>query len=466
MAVTIEKNTLWTPYRPSPSQPWNLRRVAHLHRRAGFGASWRELQRDLASGPEAAVERLLDAAPDTPDESELFHALRRGMGPNVVDRDQRLQAYWMNRIVFGRNVLREKLTLFWHGHFATSNVKVRNESWMVQQNETLRKHALGNFHTLVSAMLTDPAMLVWLDGVNSPKAKPNENLARELLELFTLGEGNYSEADIKNAARALTGWVRPTGNASAMMMASEHPFRFRLEQFDDGTKQFLGKTGGWKSDDIIRICLEHPATANFICRKLYRYLVADVDEPPAEMLSQLAEEFRQHDYSIRHVVAIILRSEHFHSSASYRQKVASPVEISAGLVRMLGFPKKQVRLLPIAEACRQQGQHLFFPPNVAGWKGGRNWITSSTLLYRSNWLTDVIWGNDQISLEAFDPDVWIEQNQIPRADAIDALADLLVQRDVSREAMQMARAAARPGDADSLRKAMHILVQCPELQLV
>src|SRR5579884_3443312 len=314
----------WAPYKPTPSDPWDLRKAAHLHRRAGFGAIWGELQRDLRDGPAASIDRLFRPAQSTEEEQQIHALLRQG----VLDTKdaERLKAWWLYRILYGSDPLREKLTLFWHGHFATSNYKVRNVPAMLDQNELFRRQALGSFGELLAAICSDRAMLVWLDGGNSPKEKPNENFGREFQELFTLGLGHYTEKDIREAARAFTGWVEdPDGS-----FPPRHQFHFDKARFDDGAKTFLKQTGRWGAADIVRITLEQPACAEFLCRKLYRFFVSD-NAPPAEVIAPLAQELRSHSYSIRHVVEIILRSRHFFSDAAYRQRIKGPVEFSAGL---------------------------------------------------------------------------------------------------------------------------------------
>jgi uncharacterized protein (DUF1800 family) len=229
----------WAPFEPTPGDPWDLRKAAHLHRRAGFGASRSELRRDVASGPAESVGRLFDP----PEPSEEERAVREGLRAGAVGSadPRRLRAYWLYRMLFGSDPLRERLTLFWHGHFATSLTKVDSVGAMAAQVESLRERAFGGFVGLLEAMIADPAMLVWLDGGISRRERPNENFAREFLELFTLGQGAYSEADIREAARAFTGWV-PEGGRRTPDDANPR-FVFEEETHDAGPKTFLGKTG-------------------------------------------------------------------------------------------------------------------------------------------------------------------------------------------------------------------------------
>jgi uncharacterized protein (DUF1800 family) len=261
--MSLTKNP-WAPYDSIPEEPWDLRKVAHLHRRAGFGATWAELQHDLKAGLTESVDRFLNPLEESADDKEILAGLRGGVLTSRETEVQRLKAYWLYRLLFYADVLREKMTLFWHNHFATSNAKVKSVPDMLRQNELLRRHALGDFAELLSALISDPAMLIWLDGGGSRKEKPNENFAREFLELFTLGIGHYTEEDIREAARAFTGWVPLPG----ARYDGPPTFRFDPARFDSGVKTFLGQTGPWKAEDIVRITLEQPACARFLCRKL------------------------------------------------------------------------------------------------------------------------------------------------------------------------------------------------------
>jgi uncharacterized protein (DUF1800 family) len=438
----------WSPYEPTADNPWDLRKVAHLHRRTGFGATWMELQRDQKAGPAQSVDRLLNPLEESPEENEILAGLRQGVLTSRETEVERLKAYWLYRILYHPDVLRENMTLFWHNHFATSNAKVKSVPLMLQQNEFLRRHALDNFAELLTAIISDPAMLVWLDGGGSRKERPNENFAREFLELFTLGIGHYTEKDIREAARAFTGWV-PQPRARFDSLPS---FRFDPARFDSGVKTFLGQTGPWKAEDIVRITLEQPACARFLCRKFYRFFVADSEEPAEELVEMLAEEFRSHRYSVRHVIGTILRSKYFYSRAVYRKLVKSPVEFSAGLARALELPRASVNLPALSQACKEQGQDLFYPPSVKGWDTGRAWITSSALLARSNWVADVVWGNEDLDIKPYDPGAHQTAH---------ALIELLLQDDLSATARRLIDRAA----GDDLRKALQLILHCPEYQL-
>ena len=329
------------------------------------------------------------------------------------------------------------------------------------QNETLRTHALGDYATLLNEMITDPAMLIWLDGVGSGKARPNENLAREYLELFTLGPGHYTESDVREAARAFAGWVREGREGQ---FGRRHVRREPSES-DDGLKTFLGQQGPWMSADIVRITLDQPSAANFLARKLYRWFVSEADEPGPGLIGPLAAELKDHDYSIRRIVETILRSRHFFSRAVYRQRIKSPVEFGAGLARMLELPRSSMNPLALALACDEQGQELFAPPNVKGWEGGKTWINGATLLQRGNWAADLVWGRADHGLPPIDLEAWASRHRVPGARATRALVELLLQDDLDDQARAMILRAGRDGDADGLRRSLQLILNCPEFQL-
>jgi uncharacterized protein (DUF1800 family) len=446
------RNGSWAPFEPTPNDPWDVGKAAHLHRRAGFGATRAELERDVKDGHAVSVGRLLRPPRLSEDEKSVLESLRQG----VLDARAatRLKAWWLYRILHDPDALREKMTLFWHGHFATSNRKVDNVPLMLVQNEALRRHALGPFAALLAALVGDAAMLVWLDGAASKKEKPNENFAREFLELFSLGVGHYTEKDIRAAARAFTGWSLENGQAV-----------YRASAHDDGSKTFLKSTGAWKAADVIRITLEQPACAEFLCRKLYRFLVNEAHEPKAELIAPLAQEVRNHDYHIGHIVGVILRSRHFYAAANRRQRIKGPVELSAGLLRALEVPRSDVRLLPLALACERQGQDLFHPPNVKGWNGGQTWMNSTAVVERGNWCNDVIWGNARVGMKPYDPLAWAGRHAVAPGKATEAFLDLLLEGQAGDSARDLIHRAGRPGDADSLRKAIQLIMHCPEFQL-
>ena len=365
--TAIDPKWAWSPYSPSREQPWNRSRAAHLLRRAGFGAS--SLAIDAATGqdPREIVANLVspDLNADFERESDSFATTILASG----DAKQ-LSAWWSYVMLRTPHPLLEKTTLFWHGHFATSAAKVDDAQAMYNQNRLFRKFALGDFGGLTHAISRDPAMLIYLDSVTNRKAHPNENYAREVMELFCLGEGNYSEKDIQELARCFTGWEIRRGK-----------FRFNRFQHDTGTKSILGRSGKLPEGESIDVVLDQPAAPRFIVRKLIRFFMFDEPAASDELVEPLANELREHDWDIGHVVRRILNSQLFYSEHVVGRKVRSPVDLVVGLLRTLDGSTNAHQL---GDDLSALGQGLFYPPNVKGWDGGRAWINSSTLLGRAN----------------------------------------------------------------------------------
>lgn len=407
----------WSPYVPTDKDPWDLARVAHLHRRAGFAAPWAVLQRDLKDGPAASIHRLLHGEPVSGDgmpaslHAELMDAMdaRIGSSGNLV----RLQGAWLYRTIFTPHPLRERMTLFWHNHFATSNAKVESTALMQRQNDLLRRHALGDFPTMLSEMSRDPAMLKWLDCTANRKAHPNENYAREVMELFTLGRGKYTEKDIQEAARAFTG-----------TFVQNDQFKAVPKQHDDGEKTVLGKTGRFRGDDVTKILLEQPATAEFLVSKLFRQFVSEVDTPSPALIAPLAEAFRKANYDAAVPVEMILNSTLFHDPALRRKRVKSPVEFAVGTVRALEILSPTVSADAMADATARMGQGLYTPPSVAGWDGGPAWINTTSTLTRSNFILGLV-GKDGGLGGRFDPKALAAKHRARQAAGF--YVDLLVQ---------------------------------------
>jgi len=364
----IDAKWAWQPYKPSDGAPWGLKRAGHLHRRATFGASMAELRQTVKDGPAKSLERLLKGGDGLADFDKRMTPLAETIAK--TNNANLLRSWWLSRMLYSPHPLEEKLTLFWHNHFATSNAKVQSARLMLTQYALLRKHALGNFADLLKAMSYDPAMLVWLDGKGSTKGNPNENYAREVMELFSLGVGHYSETDIRQAARAFTGWGVAGGKAT-----------FAKAKHDEGEKTVLGQKGKFKPDDIVRICLEQPSCPSFIAGKLFRFIVSDTIEPTKELLAPLAEQFKKDKYDFGALVKTVLSSNLFFSDDAYRSKVKSPADFAVGIAKGL---EGRIGTTALAAAMEQLGQSLFNPPSVKGWDGGTAWLNGQTLLYRQN----------------------------------------------------------------------------------
>ncbi|HTK77461.1 MAG TPA: DUF1800 domain-containing protein [Gemmataceae bacterium] len=371
---TLKPDDAWQPWTPDARQPWDLKWAAHLYRRAAFGATLDELRAAVPDGFPVTLERLLSGSLNQSDLDTLI--ARSGESISRGGDVGNLRGWWLYAILHGGHPLREKMTLFWHNHFATSNAKVRSTGLMFRQNQSLRRAALGHFGAMLADLSRDPAMLIWLDSNRNVKGAANENFARELLELFALGVGHYSERDVREAARAFTGWHTD----------GEH-FTYTPRFHDDGEKTLLERTGRWDGVDVQKLILDQPAAAMFLVRKLYGYLVSETAEPPEALLEPLAIRYRRTDYDTGDLVATILRSRHFYSDYAYRQRVKSPVEHIIGLVRV-GRPGYAPRdLVPWLE---QMGQPLFTPPNVKGWTGGKSWLNSATVLARQNFAEHMV----------------------------------------------------------------------------
>jgi uncharacterized protein (DUF1800 family) len=368
--MNIDPKTAWVPYLPTADNPWDFRKVGHLYRRAGFGATHAELEAGVADGHAKTLERILNGKTDSDDflRTSEYMASDKSMPPGAPQ--QRLSAWWLDRMLKTSHPLREKLTLFWHNHFATSNAKVRNARQMLGQYQLMHRHALGSFRELLVAMGTDPAMMVWLDTIQSVKGKPNENYARELMELFSLGIGNYTEADIREAARAFTGYEIAGGKGT-----------FNSRQHDASDKSVFGETGAYKGEDIAKLCLDQPACPRFIVRKLYRFLISESEPPSPDLIEPLAKLYRDSDFDTGKLVAVMLCSNLFFSPEAYRAKIKSPVDFAIGIVRGL---EGTAGPLPLATALEGLGQVLFAPPSVKGWDGGTAWLNAQTLLSRNN----------------------------------------------------------------------------------
>lgn len=350
------------------------RRVAHLLRRAGFGATPDELTRYAELGVEGTVDELVNYERIPDDLDEKFKQIGNGILDLSTLEDA--QTWWIYRMINTKRPLQEKMTLFWHGIFATGNSKVQNPAFMHQQNNTFRTHATGNVYRLTVDISRDPAMLIWLDNATNRKAAPNENYSRELMELFTLGIGNYTEKDVQEVARAFTGWnLTPRNNGG-----EQQRFVFNANQHDAGPKTILGRTGAWRGEDAIGIILSQPAHATFLMTKLCRFFIQEKPDPA--LIERLAKLYTDSKFELKPVLKALFLAEAFYSDSAYSQYIKSPVEFLVGALRTLDLPTVRIRsLLPMLS---NMGQQLYNPPNVGGWPGGRAWINPSTLIERFN----------------------------------------------------------------------------------
>ncbi len=372
--------------------------MAHLMRRAGFGANPEELERRVAQGYEATVEELIDPSESllTADEDLLFRympSLETG-GP-VTDPGA---ANWLYHMINTQRPLEEKMAFFWHHVFATGNSKVDNDNHLTAQVKMFREHGMGNYGELLLQIAKNPAMIYWLDNNENHKRSPNENWGRELLELFSLGVGNYTEEDVFECARAFTGWTLGPKIPRVPNHRFFFQFEFRPEEHDYGEKTFLGRTGAFNGEDIIQIILEQPACSRFIARHLYNFFVADEAQVPAwdiepprdpAAIDLMAKTLVDHNYELKPVLRLILNSDFF--KRAMFQKVKSPIEVVVGTLRLTGDLQGINRgIVPTAKQSGYMGQSLHNPPSVEGWHTGPDWINSGAVVGRGNFVADQV----------------------------------------------------------------------------
>ncbi|HEV7300276.1 MAG TPA: DUF1800 domain-containing protein [Tepidisphaeraceae bacterium] len=488
MAITHPKLATYTP---SQADPFDATKAAHLMNRAGFGGTAAELERVLQLGPQNAVDWLLDfpdapaeelSQDDMPDLTSVegyprnFREYRKLL--DMKSREERMElqqqfqaanreavretmAWWVRRMAYGPFPLQEKLTFFWHGHFTTSARDERSAMLIWEQNECLRRHAGGNFRAFVHNISRDPAMLDYLNNTQNKKQRPNENYARELMELFTLGIGNYSEQDIKEAARAFTGWAH-----------EGESFVFRKYDHDFDDKVFFGRKGKWDGSDVIEIILSRKRCANYIAAKVWAYFVAEpVDDQLAAALGDVLYDAR---YDVRPLLRTIFTSKGFYDPKVIGSQIKSPVQLVVGTIRQLGLEMPSVGQL--RGALEQMGQVPLMPPNVKGWPGGRLWVNTSTLFVRYNTAVWLAGGEIPVApgrrlmdramrrrgQSNFKPDGGRDADAV-----VDAWVTTLIGRPIGDSQRKLLREALgdRPDREENVRRMVQLIVSMPEYQL-
>ena len=476
-----------------PASEWNRDAARHLANRAGFGVTPAELDRLTDLGMDRAVDAYVqfDAAPipekpawttPDPDRLEKLRALR-GASEEERERFRRdfvrenrmrgldLGTWWLEEMTLARAPLREKLTLFLHGHFATSLEKVRDAGMMWQQNDTFRRLAGGTWQELVEAMTSDPAMLVYLDGAQNRKEMPNENFAREVMELFTLGEGNYSEQDIKEAARSFTGYSYNRRNQEVV---------FNKQAHDSGSKTFFGQRGNFDNAGIVAIIVAQPQASRFISSKMWRFFSGDLVVPDG-FADLLAERFRAHKGKISSWLAEVFKSREFYARSRRAIVIKSPVQWYVQTMRSLS------RTLPPAQIndrlLSDMGQRLLMPPNVKGWDEGTAWITATTWLARTktaallaagggtNVTPQALQGrvpNREMRIPPASPAPWMQALSGLQADAMaDGFEDALLSAPLppARRAALVKILQENPNAAEVWMRAAAFIMETPEYQL-
>jgi uncharacterized protein (DUF1800 family) len=462
----------WAPYTPSPEAPWDLRRVVHLHRRAGFAATWGEIQRDLKDGSKASIDRLLAGKSRSQGVPEGFETTAAQLAETASFDTLRTKAWWVYRMFFGPDPLGARLTLLWHNHFATSNAKVNDPGAMRRQNQLFRELARAPFGKLLGAVLRDPALLYWLDAQTNRQGHPNENLSRELMELFTLGIGNYTEADVKEAARALTGWAvadKPPDPALIRPSVGDGKFHEDAAQHDGGEKTILGRKGRWKGADLAGMLLEHPATARRMAVRLCELFLGEAAVDVAG-IEALASGLREHDLDIGWAVETVLRSRAFFAEANLGNRVLGPVEFVVGSARALEQFDPHPSTLLLADWCARLGQDLFEPPNVGGWSGGRAWISARAMIGRANYAAALVSGGLSRGAEPFDALGLARRHG--RANDLETIlawyGELLLGAPPAkpwRDRLLAALGSKAMAEPDTTRRALALLLASPEAQL-
>jgi uncharacterized protein (DUF1800 family) len=477
-------------FQPSASTPWNRAKAAHLLSRAGFGGPPDEIDRLAALPFQTAVDALLnfesvaDSDFPTTDFAEIrelyaeFLRLRQSRAgePALRQQNQRiiraniqkvqeLRAAWVARMIQTRRPLQERLVLFWHGLLVSGLPEVRVAEHMAMQLDLFRRSAAGNFKQLILDISRDPAMLGYLDNDTNRRGRPNENYARELMELFTLGVGNYSEADVKESARAFTGWTF-AGNQ----------FVFQRNQHDDGQKTFLGRTGNFDGTDVIDIIFEQPAAARHLSRKLFEHFA--YLGPEESVVNGLAEIFKRTNWDVKSVLRAIFQSDLFYSEKAVRAQVKSPARLAVGAVQATGA---QIPEQALVRAMDLMGQALLYPPNVGGWPAGKGWINTATILVRYNF-SNLLLGGAMPGVggrrQAPARIDWIDASKAKTCGAvIDQLANRLLNSPLDpRRRWGLLRALGTNREDEpfvldgertqqQLRSAVHLLMSMPEYQL-
>lgn len=427
----------WARYEPDAGRPWDSRLAAHLLRRAGFGPNLAEINQANSDGPQKTIDRLVKPNGDLATFEAMYADYERASEGSF----DTLRAWWLRRMLDTPFPLLERLTLFWHGHFAVSQAEVGRGPLMQRHLKMLREHALGDFPTLLKAVMLDPATLVCLEAQKSRKVTPPTALARTLLTHFTVGEGNFSETDVAETARCFTGWfVNRTSR------------EFYDREFDDGDKNLFGKKGNYTSEQALDLIADQRATSEMIVRKFYRQFVSEVDSPGDGLLDPLVDSFAKTG-DILGTVETILRSNVFFSPAAYRCRVKSPVDYAVGLVRAF---EGRVATDRLSRSLADLGQSLYNPPTSAGWPGGLAWLNDATIVGRNNLAWQLLQqkGDNKYRLDAADYARKHGKQDVPGAREL--FVELLVQSDLADPVV---------AEAKTIEEAACVVACRPEYQL-
>ncbi|MBM3925747.1 MAG: DUF1800 domain-containing protein [SAR202 cluster bacterium] len=451
--------------------------MAHLMRRAGFGAPYEELEARAAKGYEAAVEELLDPDAHSVPAVDAFLQYRYHPMTEVPRNGAQAQMGLMYQLLASQRPLESKMALFWHMVFATGDSKVDNANEMLRQMDTFRRMGRGNYRDLLVALSKDPAMIYWLDNNQNHKHAPNENWGRELLELFSMGQGNYTEDDVKVAARAFTGWTVKPKLPRTPFGRFLWDFEYVPQDHDDSEKAFLGHKGRFNGEDIIDIIVRQPATAQFIARHLYNFFVADEvqvpswkEEPPRdpEAVQAIADVLVRSDYDLTATLRFIFNSDFFKTEKVWFGKVKSPAEVVVGTIRLVGdYKKPKTGVMSLAMETGFQGQALLDPPSVEGWHTGSEWIDTGSLVRRVNFMVDRLSDASMPGVQSIVQRLASEPSLTPDAlvdRCLQYLGNLLVEPGTKKELVQHVEGNRRIREEKGVAELLGLIAATREFQ--
>jgi uncharacterized protein (DUF1800 family) len=451
----------FSKYVPNASEPWDVKRAGHLLRRVGFGASADQLAAAIQRGPADAIRDLLDYDPGADPLAEMADQLTGFM---TFKELKQAQEWCFYRMLNTARPAQEKLAMFWHNRFATSAAKVDSPAMMNAQIDLFRQKGIGNFHQLLTAVGRDPAMLVWLDGQYNHKGKPNENYGREVMELFTLGIGTYTEPDVKELARAFTGWQQFNGTAV-----------FNPKLFDDGPKTIFGQTGKFDAESSAKLLLSRPSAGPFLARHMLAEFVHP--HPTDVVINYYGKRLVETGWDLKKVLTEMVSSRLFFSDWAYRSRIKSPIDLTVGAVLALGG---KVNTTFLQKQTAKMGQDVLQPPNVKGWDGDTDWINANTVLVRFNFGQALATQRNGEFARKSELESWLVKHKIKTAgDVVDHYARVLLDGQLPAGARDTFVAYMNHGPEknpkpfslekddfnDKLRGLIHLMMAMPEYQL-
>lgn len=445
----VDPQWAWAPYSPSSERPWDLKWAGHLYRRAAFGASWDQLQKALKEGPDQTLAWLLDPNGNRSEFETAFDEYESSAA--YSSSTEGLRAWWLRRMLQTPNPLQEKMTLFWHNHFAVNQAKVKSGRLTLQRLRLTRKYAQGNYAKLLEEIVHHPSTLIALNAEKNRKTLPNEHFSRMIMENYCLGPDLCSEEDIRDVARAFTGWF---------LIRNE--LRFLEREHDDADKRILGEEGNFNSADVVKLVLRHKAAAWLIVKKLYRNFISEIDNPADSLLEPLVNQFREH-YDIKQLVRVMLKSNLFFSDAAYRKCVKCPASFALEIAK--GF-EANISTTCLGRDLAALGQDLFHPSTIKGWPSGRHWINSATLAGRCNLVHALVTGAGSYENQLSPSSLFSKYNCKTKTEASQLILNIFLQNDLEPSVQKQIFQQNPNLDAQSWLKHYIInVLSLPEFQL-